>query len=348
MKTLLLIAVLILGIKTSKAQELESILLAADDASLLTKNYLNPVMIGLMHSVNGGWFTTGKTHRKFGFDITISANASIVPSSDEFFNFVQSDYTFVALPNGESQIPTVMSDSPIETEVDIRIPNEDGSFRVAGFNMPKGIGSDLPLNAVPLPMVQVGIGLPTNTDLKIRYVPKIKFDEDFESELIGIGLQHDITQYLGPIDKLPLSISVLGAFTTLKASYFLNADNLSNEVSVENGSAEFKLNTYTFQAIASLDFKIITFYGSVGYNGGRTTAKLKGNYTLTYNLENANGNQIGTTSESISNPINLGFNVSGMRTTLGARLNFGFFKLFADYSFQEYNTLSAGLALSFR
>ena len=43
------------------AQELESILIAADDASKLTEGYINPVMKGLMYSMNGGWFTTAET-----------------------------------------------------------------------------------------------------------------------------------------------------------------------------------------------------------------------------------------------------------------------------------------------
>lgn len=348
MKNILLIVTTVLGLNSSQAQELESILLAADDAGLLTENYLNPAMKGLMYSVNGGWYTTGKTHKKFGFDITISANASLVPSSDEFFRFTQSDYTFVSLPNNESQIPTVMSQSSTETDVDIRIPNGDGSFKVASFSMPGGIGSDLPLNAVPSPMVQIGLGLPTKTDLKIRYMPNIAFDDDFESGLIGIGLQHDIMQYFGPMENLPLSISVLGAFTTLKASYNINQEDFTDNVSVSNGEAEFKLNTYTIQAIASLDFKLITFYGSVGYNGGKTTTKMKGDYTLTYDVEDSNGNQIGTVNESITDPLNLGFNNNGMRATIGTRLNLAFFKIFADYSLQEYNTVSAGIALSFR
>lgn len=348
MKNILLIVTAVLGLNSSQAQELESILLAADDAGLLTENYLNPAMKGLMYSVNGGWYTTGKTHKKFGFDITISANASLVPSSDEFFRFTQSDYTFVSLPNNESQIPTVMSQSSTETDVDIRIPNGDGSFKVASFSMPGGIGSDLPLNAVPSPIVQIGLGLPTKTDLKIRYVPNIAFDDDFDSGLIGVGLQHDITQYFGPMVNLPLSISVLGAFTTLKASYKINQEDFTDNVSVSNGEAEFKLNAYTIQAIASLDFKLITFYGSVGYNGGKTTTKMKGDYTLTYDVEDSNGNQIGTVNESITDPLNLGFNINGMRATIGTRLNLAFFKIFADYSLQEYNTVSAGIALSFR
>lgn len=348
MKKITVIFVLIITVQSIKSQELESILIAADDAALLTENYLNPAMIGLMYSMNGGWYTTGKVHQKFGFDITISANASLVPSNAEFFNFIPSDYNFLLLPNGETTIPTVMSESTFETEVDVRIPNGDGTFKVGSFTMPGGIGADLPLNAVPSPMVQIGLGLPTKTDLKLRFVPNIAIDKDFDSGLIGIGLQHDITQYLGPIKNLPLSISVLAAFTSLSATYNINDEDFSDEVSVNNGEADFKFNAYTIQAIGSLDFKIITFYGSLGYNGGETTVKMKGDYNLTYDVEDSNGNLLETIDETISNPFNLGFDISGMRATIGTRLNLGFFKIFADYSFQEYNTISAGIALSFR
>nr|WP_321237348.1 DUF6588 family protein [uncultured Psychroserpens sp.] len=348
MKKLIILFLLLFSVQQSKSQELETILLAADDASLLTENYLNPAMKGLMYSMNGGWYTTAKTHKKFGFDITINANASFVPSKEEMFAFIPSDYTFLSLPNGETSLNTVMSDNDAETEIDISIPNDNGTFKVASFDMPGGITEDLPINAVPTPMVQLGFGLPYKTDIKLRLVPKLNFDDSVEANLIGVGLQHDLMQYFGPLENLPLNISVLAAFTNMKVTYEIEDQNTEDEVSVTNGEAEFKMNTWTVQALASLDFKIISFYGGVGYNNGKTTAKMKGDYTLTYDVEDSNGNVIGTVDESISNPINLDFEANGIRATLGTRLNIGFFKIFADYTLQEYNTASAGIAFSFR
>ncbi len=348
MKRILLLITLCLSIQLSKAQELETILLAADDASLLAENYLNPAMTGLMYSMNGGWYSTAKTHKLFGFDITINANASFVPNSDELFDFIPSQYMFVRTANGETQIPTVMSESDTETTIDVVIDNGDGTFRVASFDMPGGIGDDVPFGAVPSPMIQGGLGLPFKTDLKVRFVPTLNFDDDIEANLIGFGLQHDIMQYFGPLDKLPLNLSVLAAFTSMNVTYDINDDDLGDNVAVTNGEAEFKMNTWTVQAIASLDFPVVTVYGSVGYNNGKTEANMNGDYVLTYDLEDNNGNTIGSVNESISNPIDLDFEANGMRATLGARLNLGFFKIFADYTFQEYNTATAGIAFSFR
>ena len=348
MKKIVILAFLMLTAQVSKAQELESILLAADDASRLTENYIRPVMNGLMYNMNNGWYTTAKTHKKFGFDLTISLNASFVPTEAEIFDFIPSDYQFASLPNGETTLPTVMSSNDAETTVDIRVPYENDSFKVTSFEMPGGITEDLPINAVPAPMVQLGIGLPTKTDLKIRYVPQLNFDDSVEADLIGIGIQHDLMQYFGPLDKLPLSVSVLAAFTKMNVSYAIEDDDSSDNIAITDGSAEFKMNTWTVQALGSLDFKIITLYAGLGYNNGKSTVKINGDYDLTYDVEDENGNPVGTVSESITDPVSLNFNATGMRSTLGARLNLGFFKIFGDYTIQEYNTISAGIALSFR
>ncbi len=341
--------VVLLCASTIQSQELESLLLAGDDASKLTENYMNPLMKGLLYSINGGWYSTAKTHKKFGFDITISASASFVPNASKNFTFNPSDYEFLVTANGETSLPTVMSENNTETTIDVRIPIDGtNTFKVGSFEMPGGITEDFPINAVPAPMIQVGVGLPTNTDVKLRYVPKLSFDDDVKASLIGVGLQHDITQYLGPIDKLPLSVSVLAAFTRLNATYAINDDSFSDNVAIRNGEADFTMNAWTIQALGSLDFKIITLYGGFGYNQGKSEIDIKGDYNLSYDVQDSNGNTVSTITETISNPVNLDFEANGIRTTLGARLNLGPIKIFGDYTFQKFNTLSAGLAISIR
>jgi len=247
MKKLIASIIVIASMQLAKAQELETILLAADDASLLSQNYLNPVMEGLMYSMNGGWATTAKVHKKFGFDLTIGVNASFVPDAAKTFAFVPTDYSVISLPSGQNEVPTIMSEDDTETIIDVRIDNGDGTYKLASFDMPGGITEDLPINAVPAPTVQIGFGLPFKTDIKARFVPTQNYD-GVEAKLLGFGLQHDLTQYLGPIDKLPLSISILGAFTNMSVAYEITDEDLTDNVAVSNGEVEFKLNTWTVQA----------------------------------------------------------------------------------------------------
>ncbi len=348
MKNLIFICTIFFGVNATNAQELESILLASDDANQLLENYLNPVMKGLMTSMNNGWYTTAKTHKKFGFDITIGASAAFTPDKDQMFQFVADQYNYISVSDGSSSIPTILSKDETETEINVSVPYDGNKFKVGSFKMPGGIAKDLPANATPAPFVQVGLGLPLKTTVKLRFVPKTNFASDVEANLIGVGLQHDLTQYLGIVGKLPFSVSLFGAYTSASVEYAIKNDALTDRVSVINGSAQFKLNTWTVQALGSLDFKIVTVYGGLGYNGGTSSFDIKGDYSLSYDIQDSGQNNLSILDETIKDPINLDFKTSGTRATIGARLNLAFFKIFADYTLQEYNTATVGVAFSFR
>ena len=347
MKKLILFCFLLLGLNPTKAQGIGSLLLAGEDGSLLVENYLNPAVNGLMSGMNSGWYSTAKTHKKLGFDVTIGMNASFTPSKDQMFDFFSSNYNYVTVADGADELPTVLSDNESETAFNVSIPTLSGDLKVGSFTMPGGVASELPINAIPTPFVQFGLGLPYKTEVKFRYVPDLNYDAKVNGSSIGIGLQHDLTQYLGLLGKLPFSISVMGAYSTVNIEYAIGK-NLSDQISVSNGLARFALDTWTIQALGSLDLKILTFYAGLGYNSGTSKFNVNGDYTLSYDLQDLNQNSVGTIIENISDPINLAFSSSGTRATIGTRLNLLFFKIFADYTIQDYNTLSAGVAFSIR
>ncbi len=338
MKKLSLLLVFLLSF-SAKSQDLDLLLLAKDDTSLLMKNYMSPVMEGMLYSLNNGWYHTAKTHKKLGFDFTINANAAIVPNSSKTFQFNESDYQYLSLESGDSKIQTVMG-SNNNSIIGVRIPDGNGgNFKVATIDMPDGIGGDVPLNAVPSPMLQVSIGIPFDTDISIRYLPKINTD-DVDGNLIGFGVKHNLMQYFGPLGRLPLNVAILGGYTSMTTTY--NIDKVNGQ------EVDFKLNAFTIQTIASLDFPFVTIYGGIGYDKGTSTLKLKGTYGLDYDITDSNGNVINTVRESVSNPINMDFDANGARGTLGVRFSLGFFKIYGDYTIKEYNTVSAGIAFSFR
>ncbi|GAA3637617.1 DUF6588 family protein [Flavivirga jejuensis] len=333
MKKITLLCLLLLVTHISRSQELESILLASkEDANKLMKSYINPAMKGLIYGMNSGWYHTAKVHKKLGFDVTIGLNASMVPSKDELFDIAGLGLTSIT-PSGSSITPTVAG-SGDGAMLDVNATVE-GQTVTASFEMPSGVSDDLPLGAVPTPSIQVGVGLPYKFDVMLRLVPEVGSD-DVKGKLFGVGLKREITSIFGPADKLPLHVSVLAAYTSMDVNYGIDGDIIPGQ----NQNAEFKLNAYTVQAIGSLNFPIINVYGGLGYTGGSSTLKMQGTYELQYNNI--------PTSISVTDPIDLDFDTGGLRTTLGVRLSLGFFKIFADYTLQEYNTLSAGMAFSFR
>ncbi|MDE5418843.1 hypothetical protein L3049_12580 [Labilibaculum sp. DW002] len=342
MKKLILLLILFAPF-LGKAQDIEQFLLSGtEDASKLTKNYVNPVAKGFMYGLNSGWYTTARTHKKFGFDITFVANLAQVPSKDEAFNFVASDYKNISLQSGASsaQIETLMGGNNNETLL-ARIDAGGGSFDLANFSVPDGIGDDLPMSAVPSVTMQVGIGIPViDADLKLRYLPKVG-TSDLEVGMFGIGLQKSFSKML-KIDKTPFDVSALVAFTNLKAEYDIQDDS---DFDGSGQMMEFSTNAITFQAIASVNLKLIEFYGAVGYNKAKMDVDIKGTYIVEYTEVNSGMTVV---KETLTDPISVDFDASGVRATLGTRLNLGFFKIFADYTMQEYNTITGGIAFSFR
>ena len=334
MKKLTLLVLLGLVTITSKAQELESILLASkDDASKLTSAYINPAMKGLIYGMNSGWYHTAKVHKKLGFDISIGANLSIAPTEDELMVFA--DLGLTSISSASTTSPTVFgSGDGAQMNVNAVV---QGQNVTASFEMPSGISEDLPMNAVPTPSLQLSVGLPYKFDVMLRLVPEVGSD-DVKGNLLGVGLKKEITSIFGALEKLPLHVSVLAAYSTMNVDYVIDGGTIPGQ----DQRTEFKLNSYTVQAIGSLNFPIINIYGGIGYSGVNSSLIMLGDYELIYNTSG------GTIVETVTDPLNLDFDASGFRTTIGARLSLGFFKIFGDYTLQEYNTFSAGIAFSFR
>lgn len=339
MKKLILLLFFIIPF-LGKSQDIEQFLLAGtEDASKLTENYVNPVSKGFMYGLNNGWYSTGRTHKKLGFDITFVANLAKVPGKDEVFQFVASDYNNISLVNGSSEIQTLMGGNN-NTTLAARIQANGGDYKLTEFTMPDGIGDDLPMNAVPSATLQVGIGIPgIDADLKFRYLPKVG-TSDLEVGMFGVGLQKSFSKLL-KIDKTPVDVSALIAYTKLTSEYDIQGNS---DLSGTGQLMEFTTNAYTFQAIASVNLKLIEFYGAVGFNTAKMDVDIKGTYDLEYTLEGTGM----SVSETVTDPVSVDFSASGVRATIGTRLNLGFFKIFGDYTIQEYNTITGGIAFSFR
>jgi hypothetical protein len=114
-------------------------------------------------------------------------------------------------------------------------------------------------------------------------------------------------------------------------------DIQSNEyIVVQNGFVEFKLNSCTVQAIASLNFPILNLYGGIDYCAGNSALKTLRDYTLSF----------GPLSGIMTDTIDSNFDASSFRTTISARISLPFLKIFRSYTLQEYNTANLGIAIN--
>jgi hypothetical protein len=315
------------------------------DANLLTKAYISPYAKALAENLNSGWYNTAKPHKLLGFDITFSASASIIPSSDKTFNITALNLQNLRLVDpAKNMSPTAAGskgDGPALT-------CQPSSTTSVTFNAPGGTG----FGFLPSPMIKVGIGLIKGTDLSIRYTPKIKIGEAGSLGVWGIGIKHSIMQWLPIVDRVPfLNLSVFGGYSSISASADINYSvptSTSPSAPVlsvpKNQKFDLKVGGYNINLIASVDIPIITVYASAGMASGKSTFKLLGDYAIYENSGTATPK--GTV---LKDPLNFSVdNKAKFVLTGGLKFKLGFFQIFGDYRISNYNIGTAGIAFNFR
>jgi hypothetical protein len=220
-------------------------------------------------------------------------------------------------------------------------PNTD--VPVGTYPAPNGIADDISAYtfnqiAVPSPIIQAGLGLAAGTEIKVRWMPTIT-NEDFSFNYFGIGGMHSISQWIPVFDDLPIDISAFVGYTKIDAEYVIPPGNIAGS----GQKTQFSVNTLTYQALVSAHISILTAYAGIGMDNFTTNFRMLGTYDL---YSTGEGDDFDL---SLSDPINLEQSGnSSFRTTLGARLKLAILTIHADYTFREYNTLTAGLGFSIR
>ena len=305
------------------------------DAGVLLDGYVGPAMRAIGSGLNQGWYNTAKPHKKFGVDLTVTASLMYVPTSEQFYLVDNTKLEKVKLVSYDGKTIGSSESANVPT---IFGPDKSPSYQVTGSGTtmtgPPGLdlGNTIKIaNALPLPMYHLGIGLPKGFDLKVRFVPSVK-TTDFQFNLLGIGVMHDIGQYIPVVKSLPVDISLFAGYTKMS----FEAD-LSGTSAGQNQKGVVEFNSTTIQALVSKKVSVLTVYGGVGYNIAKSNLAMKGTYDLDDN---------GT--PEATNPVNLDFSTSGVRATGGLRLKLAVFTLHGDYTLAKYNSLTVGFGINVR
>src|SRR5688572_6194464 len=121
------------------------------------------------------------------------------------------------------------------------------------------------MSRMPAPVVNMGIGLPWNTDLKFRFATSGSLSDEVDFSLWGIGVMHDIKQHIPGIKALPFDLSGFFGYTHMGIEAIL--DDPSQK-------GEFVVNATTIQGLISKKISVLTFYGGMGFNFSKTTLKV--------------------------------------------------------------------------
>ncbi len=328
-------SVFLLGSVAVSAQSSINDLLAAgiDDAERYTESYLAPLSEGAIYNISGGWMNTAKAKPLLGFEVSVIGTIAPFGNKEDKKTFVlnTADYDNLRFEDGSPSKTVASALGDIEG-IRVVVEDENGLFSES-FELPSGLASE-DLNFIPSGFLQASVGLIKGTEIKARFLPKIKA-EDAEIGLYGFGLMHDFTSHL-PADKiLPVAISGFIGYTRLNGTYDLEATTF---IDGSNQRIDTRMNSWTFQAAVSTRLPVINFFGFLGYISGKSETDILGTYEVVS----------GPIQTTYTDPFSVTENVGGFTGTLGARLKLGFFRLHADYTLAAFNTVSFGMHFGFR
>ncbi len=329
-----------------------------DDAEILFQGYLQPLTTAFGTNLNAGWYNTAKAHKPLGFDITITFNTTLIPDLDKTFLL---EGLTASLPEG-NEAPTAAGEREAGPQLDYNIPYGNTEIPVASFNTPQGIG----IGFVPMPMGQIGIGLIKGTDVTFRYMPTLSLlKNNLELGLWGLGIKHDIKQWIPGISKIPiLNLSVFGGWTKFDARTSLSLEpadlGLTNFIDRTNGASfddqEMLIGVKSFTAnlLVSANLPFVCFYGGVGFATTKTNLDLNGYYPLPGAITDPSDPDVGQVQVSaIENPLsmeieNTSGSVTSPRLNIGMRIKLGVITFHGDYTYSSYSVVTGGIGISFR
>tara|TARA_B100000787_G_scaffold88527_1_gene65405 strand:- start:4959 stop:5906 length:948 start_codon:yes stop_codon:yes gene_type:complete len=281
----------------------------------LIEAYFTPMAESFGAGLNSGWYNTAKPHNLGGFDLTLTLNTVIIPSSAKTFNIKAAGGDLFT--SNDTEASTIFGSADATTMT----YNNNSTGLDVDFEMPGGFKTP----AIPLPMIQAGIGLIKNTAIDIRYMPILNVGNNINVNLFGVGVKHDLLQWVPGIgNAIPMSLSLQGGYTSL-----------NTELKIAGQKISLKTKATTINLVASKKILMITGYIGLGYNSASTTFMTDANFDLD-RIQFEEKLEV----DFVSN--------KNLRKNIGLRLNMTLITIQADYTFSEYPTATLGIGISLR
>lgn len=358
--TLSIIA-MVITVSSSKAQTFQ-----VSDLNSYINAYTAPFAKSVPVALSGGWAHTAKVHSSLGFDVTLGASLVFIPTSEGVTKASNIDlptgFSFTGL-NANGEVPTIRGESG-GTPPQINYDFGNGAPTLT-FDAFSGIG--LGLSAAPY--LQFGFGLPKGTEVIGRFIPDVSnmtnsilsktADVSLEKTgLWGIGVKHDIKQWIPVVSKVPfLQISGLFAYTRFYTGFsggdlaitpeVLNISNgsLANNTTLwENQNFSMKASSFSGSLLVGASIPVFQPFIGLGFNSGKFESGLYG----TYPIVEVDGSNKLAINNSEDDPLVVEQKFTNFNFQAGARLKLGPIVFHYALSMQKYNMHTAGLAVTLR
>lgn len=333
------------------------------DVNKLMDGYMKPAGVGFAAGLGSNWYNTAATHKMLGFDLTLGVNGAVTPTSDQMFS-LSGLSKLQPLNSSVTEAPTFAGKGD-GVDMVLRQPatingqaNPYAGQIITQFKTPEGLS-----RYIPTANLQLTVGLPLGNDLSIRLLPTIK-KEGAEASMWGIGLKHDVKQWIPVVKMLPFDASVFVGYTDFTLKYLfpevITPDDLAenpNQIVLPSGNPDYsgqrlemKANAFTANLIVSKKISFFTPYVGLGFTKSEFKLGCVGTYPMLGDAITTAGTNFGKIQVvTKDDPINVSYSNNMVGATAGFRLKIlGVMAFHFQHTFQKYSIWSAGFGVNFR
>ncbi|MCK9616429.1 MAG: hypothetical protein M0R21_01180 [Lentimicrobiaceae bacterium] len=325
-----------------------------EDVNTIVKAYGGPMLKAIGNNYNNGWYSTADPLNLGRFDIRFVGTASFCPKSDQSFNFNDLNLRYLqTAPGSPEKVPTVFGKKNQQAKIQVlaSVPGYADSLKVTRTQVIPTAG----INFMPGIVPQINVGLIKNTELMLRFLPEIKVpvtgDQSLYTSSWGLGIKHDIKQWIPYFKKLPISMSVYAAYanTGLYAKGpFLTPEDLpggyNNPEPKDYDAQKINFNTTSWNAgiIVSKKVSVLTVFGGINFSSSSSSLDMSGYYPYVKPLENDEYE-----IAHIEKPVDIKTNTSQLGINAGFRLKLAIVSLTIQGTYAPGGYSSATAALGF-
>lgn len=310
------------GVAQTFTQGLEDTL---SDVLFLSNEFVSPAADASVYLTASSWATSANSLKKFKFDFSINGNVLPIPNNKKTTSIVNSDFKNLVIRGGENSaiIPTALGGDNA-TFFDFNIGGQE--YEMQAFE-----GVDL--SVIPYGYLQASVGLWKETELTVRYAPKLKIAES-SYQTLGAALKHNLTQYTRDSEN-GLEVAILIAYSKFDLDLFFEDFKLQASNSISPPLAIINAivvdgDMWMAQFIASKQIKKIELTGQVGLTQSKFDYSLGGDDGPILGVLNQ---QLGTLSE----------NKLGLKADVGANYHFNKFYISSMLTLGNFTNLNLGV-----
>jgi len=316
----------------AQQERIEQVLsLGLEDAQKIFEAYNAPLGRTIGFAMSDGWHETAQPLKRWQTNFRFVQSSVVYPAYAQKYNLIDLNLKNAVVIAGDSSAPTAIGERGDLSILRNRL-NDSLVF------LPKGLGLIYKQYAFfPAVYPQFNIGLFRNTELSVRFLPNVvplispfvsDIPENISMSYWGVGLMHDLKQWIPSIALAPFSLSVWGSYSSAKMSYPLKLTSLGPQ-DPRNQLLRYEVKAYSLGAVASKKIAFLTVFGGLQYDKSISTNRLEGTYKV--------GDEI------INNPLEQTYEGQRIAGNLGAKVRFKQTFVMASAVFSQYTTLSIAI-----